>query len=83
MSPATLAQLGIEIDPNAPRVAIGGVGGSTTCRVMELDLQVGPVRRQNFRTLIGGAAGNAIGQDFMQGWRYTVDHDRHLLRFFH
>jgi predicted aspartyl protease len=83
LSPATLAQLGIEIDPNAPRVAIGGVGGSTTCRVMELDLQVGPVRRQNFRTLIGGAAGNAIGQDFMQGWRYTVDHDRHLLRFFH
>lgn len=83
LSPATLAQLGIEIDPNAQRVAIGGVGGSTTCRVMELDLQVGPVRRQNFRTLIGGAAGNAIGQDFMQGWRYTVDHDRHLLRFFH
>ncbi|MFN8658083.1 MAG: retroviral-like aspartic protease family protein [Candidatus Obscuribacterales bacterium] len=83
LSPATLAQLGIEIDSNAPRVSIGGVGGSTTCRVMELDLQVGPVRRQNFRTLIGGAAGNAIGQDFMQGWRYTVDHDRHLLRFFH
>ena len=36
LSPATLAQLGIEIDPNAQRVAIGGVGGSTTCRVMEL-----------------------------------------------
>lgn len=83
LSQSTLAQLGIEIPPGSPVVSIGGVGGSTRCYVVELDLTVGPVRRQNFRTLVGGMAGNAIGQDFLQGWRYTVDHDRHLMRFFH
>lgn len=83
LHPSTLKQLRIEVPEDAPVVSIMGVGGSTRMYVMELDLAIGPIRRQNFRCLIGGAAGNAIGQDFMQGWRFTVDQQRHLLRFFH
>lgn len=82
-SPDTLKGLGIDIPPDAPVTSIGGVGGSLRCNIVELDLQVGPVRKQNFRTFVGGNAGNAIGQDFLQGWRYTVDQERHLMRFFH
>jgi predicted aspartyl protease len=83
LHPSTLAQLKIEVPDDAPVVSMSGVGGSVRMWVMELDLAIGPIRRQNFRVLVGGAAGNAIGQDFMQGWRFTVDHQRHLLRFFH
>lgn len=79
----TFARLGVPMPSDAPYVGMTGVGGGFTCRQVELDLRLGPIRKNNFRVLVGGTAGNGIGQDFMSGWRYTVDHDRNLLRFFH
>jgi predicted aspartyl protease len=79
----TFARLGLSMPSDAPYVGMSGVGGGFTCRQVEMDLKLGPIRKQNFRVLVGGTAGNGIGQDFMKGWRYTVDHDRNLLRFFH
>lgn len=79
----TFARLGLTMPSDAPYVGMSGVGGGFTCRQVELDLRLGPVRKNGFKVLVGGTAGNGIGQDFMSGWRYTVDHDRNLLRFFH
>ncbi|MGD9681259.1 MAG: retroviral-like aspartic protease family protein [Candidatus Obscuribacterales bacterium] len=75
--------LGIEIPRDAPYMSGGGVGGSITFRQVYLDLSLGPIRKRDFPVMIGGYAGCAIGQDFMSGWRFTVDRERKLLRFFH
>lgn len=75
--------LGIEIPRDAPYLSGGGVGGSITFRQVYLDLSLGPIRKRDFPVMIGGNAGCAIGQDFMSGWRFTVDRERKLLRFFH
>jgi hypothetical protein len=33
--------------------------------------------------LIGGAGMNALGQDFLQGYKFTIDEKQRLIRFFH
>ncbi|MCA9803635.1 MAG: aspartyl protease family protein [Cyanobacteria bacterium HKST-UBA02] len=75
--------LGIEIPRDAPYLSGGGVGGFITFRQVYLDLSLGPIRKHDFPVNIGGNAGCAIGQNFMSGWRFTVDRERKLLRFFH
>lgn len=79
----TAAKLGIQIPDDAARYTMGGVGGSFTAVEMFLDLRVGPIHRPDFRVMVGGNAGNCIGQDFMEGWRFKVDRQKNLLRFFH
>lgn len=75
--------LGIVIPKGAPYYQGTGVGGEFTMREVELDLSLGPVNKRNFPVRIGGNAGCAIGQDFMTGWRFSVDREQKLLRFFH
>lgn len=75
--------LGIIIPKKAPYYKGSGVGGEFTMREVELDLKLGPVEKGAFPVRIGGNEGCAIGQDFMQGWRFSVDRERKLLRFFH
>jgi hypothetical protein len=60
-----------------------GVGGNVSMRVCYYDLRLGPITRKDFRVLVGGQAGNCIGQDFMEGWRFKVDRQKNLMRFFH
>jgi hypothetical protein len=74
---------GIVIPASAPYMAIQGVGGDLEVRQVTVDLRLGPIVRNDFPVLVGGTHGSAIGQDFMSGWRFTVDRDRGLLRFFH
>ncbi len=83
MHPATAAKLGIEVPADAEIMTIGGVGGGLNVRVVYLDMRVGPIHKPDFRVLIGGQAGNCVGQDFMQGWRVKIDREKNLLRFFH
>lgn len=83
MDAATYASLGLTIPADAPAYGMTGVGGGFVCHEVELDLRLGPIRRNGFKVMVGGTAGNGIGQDLMKGWRFTVDHDRNLLRFFH
>ncbi len=80
---ATAAGLGIEIPADAPTEYAGGIGGLTTFRVVEMDLRFGPISKQSFPVRIGGSAGNAIGQDFLAGYRFTIDQDKSMLRFYH
>jgi predicted aspartyl protease len=80
---ATADRLGIEIPPDAPSMMFTGVGGGTRMRQVPLDVTLGPITRHDFPVFIGGKAGNCIGQDLMSGWRFKVDRDRHLVRFFH
>lgn len=75
--------LGIVIPKGAPYYQGSGVGGEFTLREVECDLRLGPVFKQGFPVRIGGEAGCAIGQDFMSGWRFSVDREQKLLRFFH
>jgi|AGTN01.3.fsa_nt_gi Uncharacterized protein conserved in bacteria len=77
------ASMGLNIPEDAPMMMAGGVGGMIPFRKVELDLRLGPIIKQDFPVMIGGNAGCAIGQDFMSGWRFTVDRDAKLLKFFH
>jgi predicted aspartyl protease len=83
MNPLTAAAARIEIPADAPAMAAGGIGGQSLYRVVGMDLRLGPIIRKDFQVMIGGNAGNAIGQDFLQGWRFTVDEKKGYLRFFH
>jgi hypothetical protein len=46
-------------------------------------IRIGGMMREGFPVLIGGHAGCALGQDLMEGWRYKVDREHNLLRFYH
>lgn len=83
MDLGTFICLGLNIPADAPEHVMGGVGGYIVCREVEVDLKLGPISRPGFKVLVGGNAGTCIGQDFMQGTRFTVDRDRNLMRFFH
>jgi predicted aspartyl protease len=82
LNAATASQLGIDTS-DAPVRTLVGVGGPVSMYQVSLDLRLGPIRKQDFPVYVGGSAGNAIGQDFLEGWRYTIDQDKQLLRFFH
>ncbi len=73
----------IEIPSDANVLYLSGVGGASPYRAVNLDLKLGPIIRKDFQVLIGGHAGNAVGQDFLSGWRFTVDENKGFLRFFH
>lgn len=75
--------LGLSIDPNGPYSTFSGVGGGVKMYPVFADIELGPIKKSGFRVLVGGHAGSAIGQDFMSGWRFTVDREAKLLRFFH
>jgi predicted aspartyl protease len=83
LSEPMAASLGIEIPASAPTYVGVGVGGEFRMREVEADVSLGPVSKRGFPIRIGGKAGSAIGQDFMSGWRFSVDRDAKLLRFFH
>jgi predicted aspartyl protease len=79
----TARKIGLEIPDDAEVVWMTGVGGNVSMRVCYYDLRLGPITRKDFRVLVGGQAGNCIGQDFMEGWRFKVDRQKNLIRFFH
>lgn len=60
-----------------------GVGGAWTANVGYATIRLGPIVKKDFRVLIGGSAGTCVGQDFMSGWRCTVDREANVLHFFH
>ncbi|MBZ0188758.1 MAG: retroviral-like aspartic protease family protein [Candidatus Obscuribacterales bacterium] len=76
-------KLRIDIPDNAETVSGSGVGGSVSFRIVYADLRMGPIWKRGFRVEVGGMGTNAIGQDFLQGYRYTIDKEKQLLRFFH
>jgi predicted aspartyl protease len=71
------------IQPTGETVHMSGVGGNVEMQRAYVTIRIGGMYRENFPVLIGGAAGCALGQDLMDGWRYKVDRERKLLRFFH
>jgi predicted aspartyl protease len=73
----------IEITDDMERATMSGVGGNFSVVVAYVNLRVGPIRREGFRVLVGGTAGTCIGQDFMSGWRFKVDRQKGMMRFFH
>lgn len=75
------ANLGIQ--PSGETVRMSGVGGSITMQRAYVTIRIGGMMREGFPVLIGGHAGCALGQDLMEGWRYKVDREHNLLRFYH
>jgi hypothetical protein len=83
------AQCGIEIrnNPEAKAMMTGGVGGSglsfeVPCETLEL----GPVRKTNFPVVVmvqGGPPLPLLGQTFFRDRRYTIDNDKHVIKFVH
>ena len=83
MNYSTFLKLGMELPPDAKTVYGGGVGGAVTFKEVEMDLTFGPIHKSSFTVNVGGSAGNAIGQDFLEGWKFTVDDKNEMVRFFH
>ncbi len=75
------ARLGVQ--PTGEVVHMSGVGGDVTMQKAYVTIRIGGMMREGFPVLIGGQAGCALGQDLMDGWRYKVDREHNLLRFYH
>jgi predicted aspartyl protease len=80
-SNAAAAQLGIETTGETVRMS--GVGGTLRMQKAYVNIRIGGMLRENFPVLIGGSGLCALGQDLMDGWRYKVDREHNLLRFYH
>lgn len=74
-------ELGIQ--PSGESVRISGVGGSVRMQRAYVTIRIGGMLRDGFPVLLGGSGGCALGQDLMDGWRYKVDREHKLLRFYH
>jgi len=59
-----------------------GVGGAFTVGLGTARIRLGPISKE-CGIHIGGSGGNCIGQDIMEGWRFKIDREHGLLRFFH
>lgn len=71
------------VQPTGETVHMTGVGGNVVMRRGIATIRIGGMLRESFPILIGGSGGCALGQDLMDGWRYKVDREHKLLRFFH
>ncbi len=69
--------------PTGEVIHMTGVGGDLTMKKAYVNIRIGGMYRDNFPILIGGSGACALGQDLMDGWRYKVDRENKLLRFFH
>lgn len=81
ISTSDAARLGIQ--PSGETLNFSGVGGDITMQKAYVTIRIGAMMREGFPILIGGHAGCALGQDLMEGWRYKVDREHNLLRFYH
>jgi predicted aspartyl protease len=69
--------------PTGEVIHMSGVGGDLTMKRAYVNIRIGGMYRDNFPILIGGSGVCALGQDLMEGWKYKVDRENKLLRFFH
>ncbi|MBK9142229.1 MAG: retroviral-like aspartic protease family protein [Candidatus Melainabacteria bacterium] len=76
-------QLGITVPDDAPVTSGTGIGGSVEYKVISVNMRMGPIWKKDFSVRVGEVDGGAIGQDFLQGHRFTIDKEKGLLRFFH
>lgn len=81
ISSSDAARIGIQ--PSGESVHMSGVGGDITMQRAYVTIRIGAMMREGFPVLVGGHAGCALGQDLMEGWRYKVDREHNLLRFYH
>jgi len=81
ISNSDAARMGIQSSGESVRMS--GVGGDITMQRAYVTIRIGGMMREGFPVLIGGHAGCALGQDLMEGWRYKVDREHNLLRFYH
>ena len=79
MSQKTANQCGVE---STGTQQLMGVGGGLSVGIANAKVRLGPIYKE-FTLRIGGSGGNCIGQDFMEGWRFKIDREHGLLRFFH
>lgn len=83
LSLPTANSLGIQPDAFGPAYTSTGVGGSFKTQLAQVDMRMGPINKPEFSVHVGGNAGDAVGQDFLSGFRFTIDKEKNLLRFFH
>lgn len=75
-------QLGIKVSDEATTVEYGGVGGKVPMKEASADIKIGPIYRHNFNFLVGGELGCAVGQDFLEKWRFTIDQHKSTVKFY-
>lgn len=81
-SAEAVKQLGIKVSEEATTVEYGGVGGKVVMKEATADIKIGPIYRHNFTFLVGGELGCAVGQDFLEKWRFTIDQHKSTVKFY-
>jgi len=84
-SPMHLKQLGLEIPEEHGEGMSIGVGGTTRTVHFNVDsIKLGPVEKRNIEVGVVDQSQMPhplLGQNFYSGWQFTIDNDRHVIRF--
>jgi predicted aspartyl protease len=79
-------QLGLSIPADARRTVTGGVGGNVLGYQFRTDrIELGPLMKTNVEVVVieSGPPFPLLGQDFFKDKRFTIDDDKHVIRFVH
>jgi clan AA aspartic protease (TIGR02281 family) len=80
-----MVKLGIEIPDDAQPARFSGVSGSTAGAIFPIQsMKVGPIERRHFEIAVLQSANMGrplLGQNFYEGWQYTVDNAANVIRF--
>ncbi len=84
-SGSQIQNLGITVPEDAQEGLSRGIGGSTKSRSFPIDrMKLGPVEKSNLEICVvenSQLPRPLLGQSFFKDWQFTIDNDRHLIRF--
>lgn len=84
-SKAHLGQLGLSIPEDAQEGLSTGIGGTTTSYNFSVERMVlGPIDKSNVEVSAVSETRMPrplLGQNFFKDWQFTIDNDRHVIRF--
>lgn len=84
-SPGHLKSLGMSIPEDAQEGTSTGIGGSTKSYNFSIDrIVLGPIDKSNVEVSVVEASRMPkplLGQNFFKDWQFTIDNDRHVIRF--
>jgi clan AA aspartic protease (TIGR02281 family) len=81
---ADLERLGLSVPEGSPTTQMGGIDGSVIAHTMTVDhLRLGPILQHDVAINVIASGDSCLGQNVLNGWRYSIDNDHHCLKFFH
>ena len=85
LSPAHVRSIGLSIPEDARAGKVQGIAGSSNAVMFPVRrMTMGPIDKSDVMVTVsdGLSAGHGLlGQEFYQGWQYTIDYDHSLIMF--